>query len=145
MPDYALQANFGVDLEVNGTRMGKFTSVTGGSMSITVIEHVIMYADGSSRGIYIPGATNFEPITLSHGVTSDKTYWDWWSRLAAGTREVYGASLIVYDHAFVKVAQWDLEDAWVSRISGFRFETGTSGDVFIASVTLVAEDIKRVE
>ena len=149
MTDPVLRSNFGVDLVVGGNNMGSFTSVTGGSMSIVVIEHVIMYDDGSSRGIYIPGATNFEPITLSHGLTSDMAYWDWWSRLAAGEREVYTASIIAYNQAGSRMAQWDLEDAWVSRISGFHFVTGganTLGNqVAIASVTLVTEDIKRVE
>ena len=145
MTDPVLQSNFAVDLVVDGNTMGSFTSVTGGTMSITVIENAIMYADGSSRGTFIPGATNFEPVTLSHGLTDDMTYWDWWNRLAAGSREVYDASIIANSQGGTPVAQWDMEDVWVSRLSGFRFVTGLEGDkIYIASITLVAEDIKRV-
>jgi hypothetical protein len=44
------------------------------------------------------------------------------------------------------VAQWDLTDAWISRISGLRFDTHNDNatNIYIASVTLVAENIERV-
>ena len=58
MADIALQSKFGVDLEVNGTRMGNFTSVTGGTISITVVEDTLNDYGGSS-GLFIPATTNY--------------------------------------------------------------------------------------
>jgi len=148
MADPGLKNNFGVDLVVNDTRMGSFTSVTGGTMSITVVENNVGSANGGVRHTYIPGPVRFEPITLSHGLTSEKTYWYWWDQIANKRKmEGYDASIIAYQGDTIKtqIARWDLEDVWVSRISGFQFATGASGnDVYIASVTLVVEDITRV-
>jgi len=155
-----LENSFAVELTTYaGQSLGYFSAVTGGSMSVVVVEHTLIYPEGGSRGIYVPSCTNFEPITLSFGVTDDIGFWNWWTDIANGKRKRIDASIFALGAAVSKaptgvpsalsekmrrVAQWDMEDVWPSRISGFHFDVD-SNKYFLASVTLVAEDIKRIE
>lgn len=146
-----LEKDFAIELTTQaGESLGYFSTVTGGSMSVVVVEHTLMYPEGGSRGIYIPSCTNFEPITLSFGVTDNMGFWNWWTDMANGKRNRIDASIFALGHAAAapknvtgnRYAQWDLEDVWPSRISGFRFDVD-SNKYLLASVTLVAEDISR--
>jgi len=152
--DPFVQSSYYVDLVVpdRGGSVGFFGKVTGGSISLTVIEYTLNQY-GGSQGIYIPGATAFEPVTLSQGVGTNMTFWNWWVDIANGqnhTANRINASIIAYgpvtDEATStkKYAQWDLTDAWPSKISGFNF-AATGDRVFGISVTLMVEEITRVE
>lgn len=169
-----LENSFALELTTaKGDPLGYFSAITGGSMSIVVVQHTLLQSNGGSRGIYIPSCTSFEPITLSFGVTDDMTFWNWWLDMANGQRNRINATIFALGPSFLsssatsktvklngkdevrtavtaavqkklrRVAQWDLEDAWPSRISGFRFDVD-SNKYLLASVTLVAEDIRRI-
>lgn len=159
-PTPYLENSFAIQLTTRtGDTLGYFSTLTGGSMSVVVVEHTLMYPEGGSRGIYIPSCTSFEPITLSFGVTDNLAFWNWWGDMANSRRNRIDASIFALGPGISqapigvpkavtdkmrRVAQWDLEDVWPSRISGFRFDVD-SNRYFMASVTLVAEDIKRIE
>lgn len=158
-PTPYLENSFAIQLTTRaGESLGYFSTLTGGSMSVVVVGHTLMYPEGSSRGIYIPSCTTFEPITLSFGVTDDLTFWKWWTDMAGSKRNRIDASIFALGAATVKtpanvsstitekmrrVAQWDLQDVWPSRISGFHFDVD-SNKYMLASVTLVVEDISRI-
>lgn len=155
-----IENSFAIELTTSeGAPLGFFSALTGGSMSIVVVGHTLMYPEGGSRGIYIPSCTSFEPITLSFGVTDDLTFWNWWIDMSGAKRKRINASIFALGPALSKapadvasavtakmrrVAQWDLQDVWPSRISGFHFDVD-SNKYMLASVTLVAEDISRIE
>ncbi len=169
-----LENSFAIELTTaTGEPLGYFSAITGGSMSIVVVGHTLMYPEGGSRGIYIPSCTSFEPITLSFGVTDDMTFWNWWIDMSSGKRNRINASIFALGPNYLsastvsktvktdgekivkeainttvqkklrRVAQWDLQDVWPSRISGFHFDVD-SNKYMLASVTLIAEDISRI-
>lgn len=140
-----LEKDFIIELQNKaGEKLGYFTAITGGSMSIVVVEHTLMQDKGGSRGIYIPTCTNFEPVTLSFGVTNNLKFWTWWGEMASGRRNRIDISIFATGSNGKSKSQWNLEDVWPSRISGFRFDVD-SGNYLLASVTLVAENIERVK
>ena len=138
-----IESSFSIELSLySGSPLASFSGISGGSMSIVVVEHTLLYPEGNSRGIYIPSATSFEPITLSLGVTDDMRLWRWWYENSTGLRERKTLTLRALGTNW-GVTEWTLEDAWPSRISGFNFDA-SSNRYFLASVTLVVEDISRV-
>ena len=144
MTDPFIESNFGIELTTySGQSLGFFSAITGGSMSIVVVEYTHLLDEGGSMGIYIPSATSFEPIILSFGLTDDMEFWSWWTNMANGYRHRIDASIFAVGSNSQRLAQWNLEDVWPSRISGFNFHSD-SNKYFLASVTLVAENIVRV-
>ncbi len=166
--DPYIESSFAIELTTGqGQSLAYFSAITGGSMSVVVVEHTLMYEGGGSRGIYIPSCTNFEPITLSFGVTDNMGFWDWWMDMANGKRNRIDASIFALGPTIAagkktegatsaraipetlsekgrRIAQWDLEDVWPSRISGLRFDAD-SDKYYLASVTLAVEDVKRIK
>ena len=161
--DPFVECFFGIDVSDNDTDVAYFRAVSGGNMSITLIEHNVVYSGGGSSTLFIPGPTSFEPITLSQGVTKDTSLWEWWTQVTQGksvrrnlTITAYGQTVtttelttlgslfsIVPDGLNFRVyAQWDLINAWPLAISGFSFDVD-SAKPYIASITIAAEFIER--
>jgi phage tail-like protein len=161
--DPFVECFFGVDVSDDDTEVAYFRAVSGGQMSITLIEHNVVYSGGGSSTLFIPGPTSFEPITLYQGVTKDKTLWDWWTQVTQGesvrrnlTITAYGQTITSTELStlgglfstlpdglnFRVYAQWDLLLAWPLSISGFSFDVD-SGKPYIAEITIAAEFIER--
>lgn len=140
------------DLEFTDNNLNKgqafFRSLTGGEMSISLIQHNLVFQNGGSTTLFIPGQTNYEPITLSQGVTKDLAFWDWWTNVTKGKKCRANATITAYGHiteenGSAAAAKWDLENVWPLAISGFNFDLD-SGNAFIAEITLAAESIERI-
>lgn len=148
--DPLVECFFDLEVSYKGSQIGQayFHSLSGGEMSITLIEHNVVYQSGNSTTLYIPGPTSFEPITLYQGVTSDKIFWEWWTDVTKGKKSRRNATIKAYGQ-YVKekdkdplIAEWSLENVWPLSISGFSFDLD-SDQAFIAQITLVAESIER--
>lgn len=125
-----------------------FHSLSGGEMSIALIEHNLVFQNGGSTTRFIPGPTSFEPITLSQGVTSDLTFWTWWADVTKGKKSRRDGTIRAYgtvtkDGGDPALAEWSLGNVWPLSISGFSFDLDSS-NAFIAQITLVAESIERI-
>ncbi|RMF04537.1 MAG: hypothetical protein D6768_03035 [Chloroflexi bacterium] len=154
--DPLVECFFDLEISYNGKQIAQayFHSLTGGEMSIALIEHNVVYQSGNSTTLYIPGPTSFEPITLYQGVTSDITFWNWWTDVTKGKKVRRNATIKAFGgYTREKVqgeqtdpppqmAQWSLENVWPLSISGFSFDLD-SDQAFIAQITLVAESIER--
>ena len=141
--DPFVECFFGVDVSDNNTDVAYFRAVSGGKMSITLIEHNVVYSGGGSSTLFIPGPTSFEPITLYQGVTNDTTLWDWWTQVTQGKSVRRNLTINAYrGDSLTTVATWNLTNAWPLEISGFSFDVD-SGSPYIASITIAAEFIER--
>ncbi len=149
-----------------------FLSISGGEMSITLIEHNVVYQNGGSSTLFIPGATSYAPLTLHQGVTNDMAFWKWWTDVTKGKKMRFSGTITAYGRLlstdagtdtldstqraatmnvdeslkatdeFKKQAVWNLSNVWPLSISGFNFDLDST-DPFIAEITLVAEGIER--
>lgn len=148
--DPLVECFFDLEISYNGKEIAQayFHSLTGGEMSIALIEHNVVYQSGNSTTLYIPGPTSFEPITLHQGVTSDITFWNWWADVTKGKKVRRNATIKALgsykgqDDKDLAMAEWTLENVWPLSISGFSFDLD-SDQAFIAQITLVAESIER--
>ena len=87
-------------------------------------------------------------VTLSFGVTSDLTFWNWFADMKGNTRNRQHLSIYAYGRMDLLTnrklyAQWDLNYAWPCKISGLNFDLDSDA-AFIAEVTLMHEGITRV-
>ena len=160
-----LESFFGIELKVsaeNGThtyqqgdaKSAYFTKIEGGEMELTLIEHNVVYQNGSSSTLFIPGPSSFAPITLYQGVTDDMKMWEWWSNVTKGKNVRSHASILVYGEVPAadptqpstreEVARWNLEYVWPLKISGLDLDLDSTS-AMVASITLVAESIERVD
>lgn len=139
------------DVEVKYKNVNKarayFRAISGGEMSITLIEHNVVYQNGGSTTLFIPGASSFAPLTLQQGVTKDMAFWKWWTDVTLGKKSRCEVAITAYgpitaDGGDPAQATWTLSNVWPLAISGFNFDLD-SGDAFIAEITLVAESITR--
>lgn len=147
--DPFVECFFGLKLEYPGLDKihAYFKGLSGGEMSIALIEHNLVFQNGGSTTLFIPGPTSFAPITLSHGVTTDTTLWNWWADVTKGKKARRNGTITAFGYVTEKdgsqkIAQWNLTNVWPLAISGFNFDLD-SGDPFIAEITLVAEAIER--
>lgn len=147
--DPFVECFFGVEFGDSALDKGEayFRAISGGEMSISLIQHNVVYQNGGSTTLFIPGPTSFEPITLYQGVTTDMAVWKWWTNVTRGKKVRKTVTIRAYGHIIKEggsatVAEWTLENAWPLVISGFNFDLD-SGEAFVAAITLVAESIER--
>lgn len=162
--DTFVECFFGLKLNYKGMEEihAYFKGISGGEMEIALVEHNVVYQNGGSTTLFIPGASSFAPITLYHGVTNDMTLWKWWSDVTKGKKARRDGSIIAFGYItgdkhkkiineqgteeeieVPKIAEWTLSNVWPLAISGFNFDLDSS-DPFIAEITLVAEFIERI-
>ncbi len=155
-----LESFFGIELKVTAshtygsTNGAYFNKIEGGEMEIALIEHNVVYQNGSSSTLFIPGPTSFAPITLYQGVTDDVKMWKWWSNAAKGKNVRTHASILVYGEKVdpddstkstrAEMARWNLEYVWPLKISGLSLDLDSTS-AMVASITLMAESIERVD
>jgi phage tail-like protein len=148
--DPLVECFFDLEISYNGGELAQayFHRLSGGEMSIALIEHNVVYQSGNSTTLFIPGPTSFEPITLGQGVTSDTKFWKWWADVTKGKKARRDATIRAFGNyrsdnkEDLVIAEWSLENVWPLSISGFSFDLD-SDQAFIAQITLVAESIER--
>jgi phage tail-like protein len=138
---------FKFGLEISGKLSGYFTSVSGIGSETEVITQKLTSTNGNEPIIkQIPGRLTWTPITLRRGVTDLKDVWDWRQMVVEGKIEDarVNASIIAYSQSGEPVAQWDLENAWPSQISGPEMASDST-DFMVEEITIVHEGMTRVK
>lgn len=137
---------FKFGLEVSGKLTGYFTNVNGIGSETEVITQKIVSEKGESITRQIPGRLTWTPITLRRGVTDLKDVWDWRQMVVEGKIDDArtNASIIAYGQDNSPVAQWDLENAWPSKVSGPEMDSGST-NFMVEEMTIVHEGVVRVK
>ncbi|MCX6045123.1 MAG: phage tail protein [Chloroflexi bacterium] len=134
-------------LDLQGQAKGYFTECSGIGSEHEVIEHKVVSEDGKHQKIMkIPGRLKWENITLKRGLTDSMDIWDWRAKIEAGDVEPnrYHGSVIMMDHNFLPVAQWDFVRAWPVKVSG-PSPKADSNEVGIEEIVIAHEGITRVK
>lgn len=138
---------FKFGLEISGKLSGYFTSVSGIGSETEVITQKLTSTNGSEPIIkQIPGRLTWTPVTLRRGVTDLKDVWDWRQMVVDGKIDDarVNASIIAYSQSGEPVAQWDLENAWPSQISGPEMASDST-DFMVEEITIVHEGMTRIK
>lgn len=144
-------------LEVEGKLAGAFYRMEGGEIEINIITHDVTYETGDSASLFIPGQTNFRPITLSRGMVTDElSLYNWLAEASSGdiVQARRNGTIWMYDAVrnssgeavWDVVAQWNFTNAWLSKIGGFKFDHHLSPpNLAKLTVTIVPEFTERVK
>jgi len=137
---------FQFSLELQGAVTGFFSDVSGLESETEVIEHKVVDGKGQGSIQKIPGRLKWANVTLKRGVTADTQIWEWRKLVEEGKIKDArkNGSIVMYDYNFEKVAQWDLVNAWPSKVSGPQFKSD-SNEVGVEELTIVHEGFKRVQ
>lgn len=130
--------NFAVEIE--GLLVGGFTEVSGLESDIEIEE----YREGGVNGFVhkLPGLTRHSNLTLSHGLTSLSTLWNWYHDMTLGVIHRKNGTIMLLDPQQVPVMWWNFRNAVPVRWSGPRFDAA-SDEVGVESLELAHEGLTK--
>src|SRR5688572_20339233 len=100
--------------EFDGITIRQIQEVTGLKMENDVIELKHNTADGKYVNKKLPGRPKAGEVTLTRGVTDDRSFGDWMKKShfgdMAGARK--GGAIIVYDYQGNALKRYKLTNAW---------------------------------
>lgn len=104
-------------LEVDGVRVATLTEVEGLSIESDVVEVKQTGADGRIVVRRLPGGPKAGEVTVSRGLSDDRTFEQWMSRVSlGGNAPGRDAVVVVVDHEGGAMATFTLAKAWPRRL-----------------------------
>lgn len=144
MPDPL--AGFQYAFDIGGKVTGFFQECTGLGSEHEVIEQKLTDPNGRPFIQKIPGRMKWLDVTLRRGLTAEMDVWKWRKMVEDGN--IDGArtrcSIIMMNRTGKPVAQWDLKNAWPSRVSGPEVHAATY-ETGVEEVVIVHEGMTRVK
>ena len=132
--------NFAFTLKVGGVAVGSFKEVSGLSTESEVVE----YRSGGAPEVVqkIPGRLKVGDVTLKRGITSDMSLAAWRKLVEDGAMDQarQNASILLLNASAQPVAQWNLINAWASKLS---IEVDKESGEVMEVVVLAVERIER--
>jgi phage tail-like protein len=121
--------------EFDGIQIKEIQELSGIKMEQDVIELKHNTSDGKYVNKKLPGRPKAGEVTVTRGLTGDKTFQDWISKAQLGNMVTArkGGSVIVYDYMGVEVRRYKLSNCWPKAL-----ELGTlkAGDTSILTEKL---------
>lgn len=134
--------NFRFNVEIGGITEAGFSEVTGFNSSTDVIEYRIGNDPAHTRKL--TGLTKAGDITLKWGLTDDKTLFNWRQDVIDGKDARKTVYIIALDDTGSEKARWQCDQAWPSKLDPGAFNA-KGNDVFINSLTITCEEVKRTK
>ena len=137
--------NFKYRVEIDGIQEAGFSEASVPESSTNPIE----YREGTDPAYArkLSGLVSFGNLTLSRGITSSKTLYEWRRLVEEHGSEAFGGrkniSVILVDEQGQDRARWDLIDCWPSSYQTSGFDA-RNDDVFIETLEIVLEQMTRV-
>jgi len=133
------------ELAIDGHSMAQFSSLTGISSSIDVVDYI--QSDGKENILKkLPGKRTPPTVVLERGMTKNIEMAAWHELVVLG--DVAAArkscSLRMFNTKNDPVACYHLRDAWPAKIEIGALKAGAS-EVLMEKVTIVCEHIQRVQ
>ena len=63
----------------------------------------------------LPGLTKYANLVLKHGITLDRSLWNWRQTVVNGAVDRRNGSVILLDATRKEVARWNFRDAWPAK------------------------------
>jgi len=142
MEDPAIGYSYSLDL--SGKASGMFTEVSGIGSETDIVEVKAVDHHGRDFIKKVPGRLKFTDITLKRGITSNLEFYNWRKQVEDGNvaEARINATITMYDQMLRPVAQWDLTNAWPSKITGPSL-TADSAAVGIEELTITYDFLVR--
>lgn len=133
-------------LETSGKLTGYFQEVSGLGSESEVVSNKSITSTGQMFERKIPGRLKWGDVTLKRGITANMDLYDWRKEVEQGNVDKARVSCTIrmHDQAFAVVAEWELDAAWPSKISGPSLKADSS-EMGVEEITLVHEGIRRIK
>jgi len=133
-------------LEIDNVQQGLFKSVTGGEISIEVVEYVASGQKGEWLKAKQPGKISFSNLVLQRGHGDDMKLYNWIQNIVDGqiASSRKSGSVTGYDDAGNEVYKVTFDRAWPCRYKGVDFDA-TTNEVKVEEVEIVIEKLVRVQ
>jgi phage tail-like protein len=140
LPDMDTTVGWSFGFEFDGVVIKQIQEVSGLKMDVDVIDLKENTKDGKYINKRLPGRPQAGEVTLTRGMTDDKSFEDWIkkSRFAdmAGARK--GGAIIVYDHMGAPLKRYKLTNAWPKSLEVGTLKAGDTS-VLTEKLTLTHE------
>lgn len=106
--------------ELDNVQLGFFTSCSGLSSEVEVVELQQITANGKKVNVKQPGSKRtFAEVVLKRGFTKNRDLNDWFDATvdAGAAVERKTGSIVLYNREFTEVARWNLEQCFPSKLS----------------------------
>jgi phage tail-like protein len=115
---------FNFSVEIDGINRAGFKGATGLDSSTAPTK----YREGTDATLasrQLPGLLTMSNVTLTRGITDDRSLWDWRDSVAKGRVQRKNVSIVLRDDVGVEKVRWNLRDAWPTKWGGPSFEAST--------------------
>lgn len=120
-------------VEINGTRVGGFSEVTGLEVRTEFDEH---REGGVNDFVHkIAKETRYPNLTLKRGITDKTDFWDWHQQIVTGEIERKTVSVVLLDEVGAEKWRWVFRDAYPVKWNGTDLNA-TGNTVLVESVEL---------
>ena len=135
LPEHDTSVGWSFGFEFDGITIKQIQEVSGLKMEADVIELKHNTNDGKYVNKKLPGRPKAGELTLTRGLTDDKTFGDWVKKSHFGDMASArkGGSIIVYDYQGTEINRFKLTNAWPKSL-----EIGTlkAGDTSVLTEKL---------
>ncbi|HEX5604833.1 MAG TPA: phage tail protein [Pyrinomonadaceae bacterium] len=120
-------------VEINGTRVGGFSEVTG----LEVRTEVEDYREGGVNDYIhkMPKETRYPNLTLKRGITDATDFWDWHQQIVGGDIQRKMVSVVLLDAQGQEKWRWVFRDAYPVKWNGTDLNA-TGNTVVVESIEL---------
>ncbi len=136
LPDRDSSVGHSFGIEIDGVLIKQIQEVSGLKLEQDVIELKQNSPDGKFEIKKLPGRYKAGEVTLTRGLTKDKSFEDWVkdSRFGKMGAVRKGGAIIVYDYEGEPIKRYNLKNAWPKSL-----EIGTlkAGDTSVLTEKLV--------
>jgi phage tail-like protein len=139
--------NFRFKVTWDGKEVAGISKVTGLKRTTEVVKH--RSGGDPSSSFKLPGKTEYDAITLEHGLTTDKDFLEWATlthNLDPGVAdEEFRKDLIIdiYDITGKKAVSYEVYECWVSEFQGMPDLDANANAVAIETIKLENEGWAR--
>jgi phage tail-like protein len=123
---------------------GYFTEVSGLDVEWETVEYKSTNFIGWPESNMVQMRPVYRPITLKRGITNDEGFWLWHQLMFLGVKPLLSCyvTITMYDRFYKPLAEWSVESAWPSKITGPQIRSDSS-DFAIEEMTLMHTGIHR--
>lgn len=143
LPDFDSSVGHSFGLEFQGVVIKQISEVTGLKFEQDVIELKQNTKDGKYVVKKLPGRPKPGEITLTRGLTDDRSFQDWVQKSHFGKmgEARKGGAVIVYDFEGQAIKRYNLTNAWPKGLEIGSLKAGDTS-VLTEKLTVTFEEIK---
>jgi phage tail-like protein len=143
MTDFSAAQGGYFSFELDGTTIGFFTSCTGLSSEVDVIEQTQITEAGKKVTVKQPGPSRtYSEVVLKRGFTTDTALNEWFDETvdAAGPVTRKTGSIVILSRDLTEIARFNMEGAFPSKLSISDLNAG-SGEAMVEELTIRHDEL----